>query len=174
MRSQVLQMTIATLLLAATGCVSLSLPGFGPSPSGLREQADAAVEAGDLDAAYDHLAELYRRYPEHEETAEAFPLAAAIFQRLYTKNRFSAPESRWLTTEPEFLFGWLASLANGEFPETEARSLFVGLHYGFFRRFERFAKANATFPGWEIAAIEDNGIVETLRVKRQEQAQADR
>jgi hypothetical protein len=154
------RLAASALLIVATACAGMLDPG--PGPGALRAQAEQAIDANELEAAYDHLVELQRRYPESRESATAFPLAAAIFQSFYWQNRFANPESRWLTTEPEFLFAWLATLPGDEFPEDAVTSLFVGLNYNFFRRFERFTASDARLTRWTLVAIEDNGIVESV------------
>ncbi len=155
--------TAALLALALTLGACASVPGLGFGASRLREKADVAIEARDYETAYDHLAELHRRYPKSSENEEAFLLAAALLQRLYAQNRYAKPATRWTTSEPEFLFGWLATQAADDYPDAAVRQLFLGMNYGFFRRFEAYAKDVPALAQWQIEAEEDNGIIEIVR-----------
>lgn len=164
MRSPLRRRAVAcALLLAATACAGF--PDSGPSPKELRARADEAIAAGELEVAYDRLAEIYRRDPESSESAEAFPLAAGLLQKLYMRNRYRAPESRWLATEPEFVFGWFATLFDEEFPHDEAQFLFVSLPYSFFVRFEAYAATEPRLSDWTIQATEDNGRIKSVFVE---------
>lgn len=171
MRSPLQRRAVASaLLLGAVACAGL--PGAGPSPKELRARADEAIAAGELEVAYDRLAEIYRQDPESPQSAEAFPLAAGLLQKLYMRNRYKAPESRWLTTEPEFVFDWFATLFNGEFPHEEAQFLFKSLPYSFFVRFEAYAATDPKLADWPIRAIEDNGRIKRVFVESSESVDA--
>jgi hypothetical protein len=156
--------TAALLLsLALAGCALLGSPN---PPSRLLDQARASVAQRDLDAAYDRLAELRTHYPDSAETREAFPLAASIFQRGYLRTRHVDPASRWVTTEPACLLGWLLSYCDApEFPQAEAEALFVGMPYGYFGEFLAAAEAHAALSQWAVRAEDDNGIVEAIVVE---------
>lgn len=160
-----LQTTAALLALAFLLGACASVPGLGSGASRLREKADAAIEAQDFEAAYDHLAELHRRYPESPEDKDAFPLAAALFRKLYREHRFRAPESRWVATEPEFLFEWLATRTGDAFPSEDATALFLHMHYGLFQRFLGYAETDPRLARWEIVAYEDNGLVKEVMLR---------
>ena len=154
---------LLALVLMLGACANV--PGLGLGASRLREKADAAIEAPDYEAAYDHLAELHRRYPESAEDKEAFRVAAALFRKLYRENRFRAPESRWVATEPELLFGWLATRSGDAFPSEDATALFLNMHYGLFQRFLAFAETDPRLARWEIVAREDNGLVKEVTLR---------
>jgi hypothetical protein len=133
-------------------------------PAGRRlEQAREALARNDLDAAYRDLAEIRRRHPESAASREAFPLAAAIFQRSYYRDRYARPDSPWLTSEPGFMLDWFASLLDvPTFPQAEAEALFVGMPYGFFRDYLALAGTRPELARWAIVATDDNGIVEQV------------
>lgn len=149
------------LLAGLTGCAAWQ--ALVNPPGSLLERAREALDRKDLDAAYRDLAEIRRRYPESEESREAFPLAAAIFQRSYYRDRFARPDSPWLTSEPGFMLDWFASLLESPaFPQVEAEALFVGMPYGFFREYLALAETRPELSRWKIVAAEDNGIIETV------------
>ena len=149
------------VLMGLPGCAALS--GLVNPPGQLLEQAHSAVEQQDFDTAYHDLAEIRKRYPDSAESREGFPIAAAIFQRSYFRDRYRQPDSRWLTSEPRFMLDWFASfLAGPEFPQAEAEALFVGMPYGYFREFLALAEARPELSRWGARAEDDNGIVESI------------
>jgi hypothetical protein len=149
------------LLAGLSGCAAWQ--ALVDPPGRRLEQAREALARNDLDAAYHDLAEIRKRYPDSAESREAFPLAAAIFQRSYYRDRFASPASPWLTTEPGFMLDWFASLLDGPtFPQAEAEALFVGMPYGFFRDYLALAGARPELSRWRIVAVDDNGIIEAV------------
>ena len=149
------------LLAGLPGCASWQAL-VDPARS-LLDRAHEALDRKDLDAAYRDLAEIERRYPDSEESREAFPLAAAIFQRGYYRDRFARPDSPWLTSEPGFMLEWFASLLESPaFPQVEAEALFVGMPYGFFRDYLALAETRPELGRWTIKAADDNGIIESI------------
>jgi hypothetical protein len=149
------------LLAGLVGCAALQ--GLTDPPGRRLESAREALERKDLDAAYRDLAEIRKRHPDSAESREAFPLAAAIFQRSYFRDRFSRPDSSWLTSEPGFMLEWFASFLEGPaFPQAEAEALFVGMPYGFFREYLALAETRPELSRWAIRAREDNGIIEAI------------
>jgi hypothetical protein len=161
-RSPALCLAVASLAWLS-GCAALS--GL-VNPAGRRlEQARLAIERKDLDGAYRELAEIRERHPDSPESREAFPLAASIFQRGYFRDRFSRPDSPWLTSEPGFMLDWLASLCEASaFPQAEAEALFVGMPYGFFREYLALAETRPELSRWAVRAADDNGIIEAIEV----------
>jgi hypothetical protein len=169
---------VATALLVATsGCVTVSREAGEPAscqallddPSWLRAQADAALAEKNLEVAYRYLAWIEALHPESPESTEAFPLTARLFKTLYHRNRYTRPDSIWLTSEPVFLFQWLARyFGNDDFPREQAQALFVGLPYGFFREFVAFSESQPNLRGWTLSAEEDNGIVTAISARRAE------
>jgi hypothetical protein len=148
-------------LTGLPGCAALR--GLVNPPGRLLEQARSAVEQKDLESAYRDLASIRKRYPDSAESREAFPLAAAIFQNGYFRDRYQQPDSHWVTTEPGFLLDWFASLLSGpEFPQAEAEALFVGMPYGYFRELLALAQARPELSRWGIRAQDDNGIIESI------------
>jgi hypothetical protein len=152
-------------VVALLGC-STTL-GFLNPPRRLLEQSRTAIEGKDFDTAYDRLVEIRMRYPESAESREAFRLAAAIWQASYFKYRYQDPRPHWVTSEPRFMMEWFASFFPTEtFPEAEATVLFVGMHYGFFRDFQKFQQTRPELAAWHLRVQDDNGIVESLEVHR--------
>jgi hypothetical protein len=159
--------TIARCLTPALAAALLaSCAMLNPAPR-LLEQARASIEARDLDAAYDRLVEIRLKYPDSEQNAEAFRLAAALFHHGYFRSRHSQPNSRWVTTEPAFMLDWFASFFQGtDFPQAQAEELFVGMHQGFFREYLAFAQSRPALSRWTVRAEDDNGIVESIHAVR--------
>jgi hypothetical protein len=149
------------LLAGLSGCTAWQ--GLVDPARRLLDRAREALDRKDLDAAYHDLAEIRRRYPESAESREAFPLAAAIFQRSYFRDRYARPDSPWLSSEPGFMLDWFASLLDGPtFPQAEAEALFVGMPYGFFRDYLALAGTRPELSRWAIVAADDNGIIEQI------------
>jgi hypothetical protein len=128
------------------------------------EEASAALERKDYEAAYAHLKRVATEYPDSPEAVEAFPAAAACFKLLYHHYRYRQPDSAWVTSEPTFMFEWLArSFADS--PEAAANALFVGCPYNLFREFQEFGKDRPQLSRWALEAQDDNGIIQSVRVE---------
>lgn len=124
------------------------------------DEAKAAVERRDLPAAWAELSGIRRRHPDSAAAREAFPLAAAVFQRLYFRERLDR-HSTWMQTEPAFMLDWFASFFAGDaFPEVQARALFVGMPYGYFQEYLALAATRPALARFDTSAREDNGIIE--------------
>lgn len=163
-RRAAIRLATAALAALSIGCATIA---GGPAPRELRAQADAALEKKQYEEAYRLLAEIHRRHPESRESDEVFPAAALLFKRQYNKNRFSNPTSPWVTSEPEFLFGWLATFYDGDaFPREQAEALLRGLELGFTRRFEAWASKDPKLAAWKLDVVEDNGIVQEITAER--------
>jgi hypothetical protein len=177
MRSPIALRIVPALLLAAASCAR---PSTGPGcpgsaelfrdPRALRAQADRAIdEKKDAALAYRYLALLEVFHPDGPESREAFPLAAALFRRLYRQNRYAHPDSIWLTSEPVFMFQWLERFFGGDaFPGDQARALFVGMPYPLFVQFSEYAKQRAELSGWLLHGSEDDGVIDAVTGERAE------
>jgi hypothetical protein len=120
--------------------------------------------------AYRHLALIHLLHPDHPLDAEAFPLASHLFTRIWYATRYEQPDSVWQTSEPVFMFQWLAHLfADDAVPQAAVDELLVGLPFGVFRRFQDFAATPQGLPRWRFRAEEDNGIVTAVLVEPAEE-----
>lgn len=159
----------APLLLApalvglALGCATL---GAG-EPGQLRDAAQVQLDAGDLEGAYRTLARIRIEHPDSPEAREVFPAAARIFKREWWRHRYREADSPWLTSEPAFLFDWLASFYAGDaFPQREAEFLLLGMPVGFLRDYQTFAAARPELARWRITGEDDNGVLESIAAAR--------
>jgi hypothetical protein len=164
---------LPALLTAALGCTTLAAqPSSCPpsieqafaKPTLLREQADAALEDGDLALAYRYLALIETLHPGSPESHELFPAAAKLFKRIYLRERIARPDSIWMTSEPIFMFHWLVAFFSddGEFPKQQVATLFIGMPLTFFDDFMVFAKPRPQLARWQIRAKEDDGRIESI------------
>ena len=185
-------LVLVPLLSTALGCAGLGLgscpeidestfvavPASGIEPTCAEAKQSAAellelatneLRSSKLELGYRHLALIHILYPESEQDPEAFTLAARVFRKNHFRNRTQAG-SVWVTTEPQFMFGWLASFfpapsskETGDFPQHQVNAMFLGMHYGMFRDFVAYAAAHAPdrpeLSRWAIRAEDDNGIV---------------
>lgn len=133
-------------------------------PALLFAEARSAIDKDrDLNKAYRCLTTLRTLHPEASTAPEIFDLAAALFRRLYVRERHNGPDSPWLQAEPVFMFHWLSSLMEGDtFPQARFDGLFLGLPYPTFRQFEVFAAKSPALSRWTYAIQRDNGIIESL------------
>ncbi len=164
---------LPALLVAALGCATPAHePGACPSgfeevlrdPRLLRERADLALEQRDGELAYRSLALLATLHPESAESREAFRAAARLFKQAYFQNRFSRPDSVWLSSEPAFMFQWLARFLQDPevFPQAELDALFLGMPYSFFGDFTAFAAPRPGLSRWVLRVEEDNGRIQSI------------
>jgi hypothetical protein len=93
-------------------------------------------------------------------------LAATLFQKAYFKHRYTQPNSVWLTSEPVFMFQWLARFYGETSPQPQAMQLFVGMPYGIFREFTDYAAKHPELSGWALKAEKDNGIIGAITAVR--------
>jgi hypothetical protein len=158
---RVLLLALAGCALAASGCAS-----SGPAP--LLEEANLALEAGDLARAYSRVKEIRTRHPASREAGEAFPLAARNFRQLWWSRRMEDQlDSPWVRSEQAFMFDWLASYCDAEdFPEARMVNLFRGMPAFFFRNLLAYAESDAEASQWEIAWEEDNGRMVSITGRR--------
>jgi hypothetical protein len=144
------------------GCAALGIRG----PRTLLDEAKTAIDQHDQKAAYLLLKQIATEFPDSSESLEAFPMAADCLKALYFKNRLSDPASVWVTSEPDFMFEWLARYFSDGFPEEAANTLLAGFPGSVFRRFEEFAKTRPQLSQWAIQAHDDNGIVQSVTASR--------
>jgi len=133
-------------------------------PRDLRERATTALREGDLEAAYEHLAEIRQRYPESAEASEVFLLTAKIFRRLWRGYRFVEERDAWRAEQTRFMFAWLGSESRDGFPRAEAEMLLLQMPWSYWGEFEAYARTDPHLSRWEIRAEEDNGRIEALRI----------
>lgn len=139
------------------------------SPALLLARARAGVAERRLEEPYRLLTLIRTLHPESPEASEAYWLAAAIFQRQYSKNRLTNPDSPWVTTEPAFVFEWMGTFFTAEeAPTDRAVAVFRGMPLGIFRRFEAHAEPRPVFRPWQISVEEDNGIIEIVTMTPRE------
>jgi hypothetical protein len=155
---------LALLLLFASGCAALGLGGDRDARR-LLAQAHEKIDRHDLPAAWSDLREIRLSHADSPVCAEAFPVAAAVFQRLYFRERLNR-DSAWMQTEPGFMLDWFAAFFGGaDFPEAEARALFVGMPYGYFRDYQAYAAARPALARFDASAEEDDGIIESVAAR---------
>ncbi len=137
-------------------------------PALLDGQAMAALEAKQPELAYRYFALLRSLHPESRLTRERFPFAVSLFRLSFQRDRYANPPTPWTTTEPEFMFDWLAAIfaARAEtdepFPQDETQRLFLGQPRDFFERFEAWGRDQPELRGWRILYEEDNGRLEKI------------
>ncbi len=162
MRSSALIALAVLLSTTVAGCATLR----GGEANRLRDEADALLQAREYEDAYRKLAMIRSRHPDSREAREVFPAAALVFKRLWWQNRYTNPESAWLTTEPRFLFEWFESFAGDEFPQHEAERLLLGMPGGFYDEYRAFAETRPALAGWRLEVAKDNGILESIAAVR--------
>ena len=156
---------IALAILLFTTVASCATLGIGEA-NRLRDEADALLQARKYEDAYRKLALIRTRHPDSREAREVFPAAALVFKRLWWQNRYTNPESQWLTTEPRFLFEWFESFAGDEFPQLEAERLLLGMPGGFYDEYRAFAETRPALAVWRLEVEKDNGILESIAAVR--------
>lgn len=167
MRSRLSPRLLCAFLIAGPGCALL-----GPRPDDpavLLADARVALAASDFDLAYDRLSRIRALHPDSAEAGEAYPLAAAVFKRAWYRDRYQNPGSRFHSSEPVFMYEWLGSYFDGEFPQPQAEQLFLGMPHDFFDRFQEWARGRAAIEAWKISAPEDNGRIEAVSAERASQ-----
>lgn len=157
-----LHSTIVVAVLVATSLVAGCATLGKSEAKTLRDDADRLLETQDLEPAYRKLALIRIQHPESPEAREVYPVAAAIFKRMWWRNRYTNPESPWLTEEPAFLFGWLESFADEAFPLEQAETLLLGMPMNFYQQYESYAADSTVLASWPIAVEKDNGIVVSI------------
>ena len=161
---------IAVLFIAAgaLGCAALSgAPATSApcadalrDPDQLQALAEAASAEQNWELAYRYLALIHILHPDSEKNRELFPAAATLYRRSWAPHRTEL-DSIWTTSEPLFVYAWLAGFFSDgrEFPQAQMDVLFVGTSYSLFRNFVRYANDRPKISRWAISAEDENGIV---------------
>jgi hypothetical protein len=161
---------ISVVFIAAgtLGCAALSgAPATSaPCADALRDPAklqalsEAAATDQNWELAYRYLALIHILHPDSEENRELFPAAATLYRRSWAPHRTQL-DSIWTTSEPLFLYAWLAGFFQDgrDFPQVQMDAAFVGTSYSLFRNFIRYAKDRPQLSRWSISAKDENGIV---------------
>ena len=161
----------SVLCLVISGC---ALFGQDAQARRLLRDARESVERRDLDAAWRSLVRVHREHPSSEHDAEAFALAAHVFRAHYDRDRILAPDSPWATTEAHYMLEWLGSfLSKPEPPRAQARALFLGTSYGYFREYLNYLETRETPALWTIRVEKDNGIIQAVEVEASAEAGVD-
>lgn len=168
-RHPVLGLVIVILLGGgiATLAVACASPGRG-RPSVLLEEARAAFEQRNFETAYLRSKKIGLDYPESTEADEAFSMAAQSLKFLYYRDRYDLPGAPWVTSEPVFMFGWLARYFEEGDPTDAANAFFIGFPFNVFQEFQQFEKKRPGLSGWVVRAKDDNGMIESVTAKRTE------
>jgi hypothetical protein len=157
----------ACVALLLGGCAALGLGG----PGRLLEESERAAAAGEHQTAYEMLKRIASEYPDSQEAEEAFPIAASYFKTFYHHYRYREPNSAWITSDPAFMFEWLARYSD-ENPSEKADALLRGCPMTVFREFEAFAKTRPELARWTFRTEDDNGIITSVQAEPAEAADA--
>ena len=160
---------ISVVFIAAgtLGCAALSGAPATSAPCGdalrdpdqLQALAEAASAEQNWELAYRYLALIHILHPDSDQNRELFPAAATLFRRSWAPHRAEL-DSIWTTSEPPFMYAWLAGFFRdgGDFPQAQMDGLFVGTSYSLFRNFVSYAKDRPQISKWVISAEDENGI----------------
>lgn len=159
-----LTVVLLAAAIAAGGCASVGASG----PEALREDARAALERDDPEAAFARLKQLATEHPDAPETRDVFVDACELSKKLYYRHRITDLRSPYVTTELDFMFGWLARyFGGGAFPEVEANTLFGGFPGDVFQRFQAYAPTDPRYAGWTFRMEDDNGVIYSVSGRRE-------
>jgi len=131
-------------------------------PAQLIALSEAAWRDRNPELGYRYAALVRQLHPESPEVAQAFELTAPALPHLYTGAR-SDPRSKWLTSEPVFMFEWLADIyaaAGDVFPETETNLLLAGAPKSLRLLFEDHARRQPLLARHRLRFKMENGFVE--------------
>jgi len=136
-------------------------------PERLEELADSEAAQEHWELAYRYLALIHILHPESAQNREVFPRAAFLFRKSWAPHRTEF-DSIWTTSEPLFMFAWLAGFFPDaqEFPQQQMDALFLNMSFGLFRDFLAYAKIRPYIAQWQITAEKDNGILLSVTGKR--------
>jgi hypothetical protein len=164
------------LLTSALGCTTLS-GGTGSCPPSieqafhdprvLRAAADEALSHDDYALAYRYLSLIEIFSPDGADARELYPAAAKLFKTAYLRSRVKGKDSVWVTSEPVFMFQWLARFFSddGEFPQQQVDLLFARMPITLLDDFKAFAKPRPHLARWDLHATDDDGRIETITAK---------
>lgn len=147
---------------SATGAADLcpEAPDGRRDPGALVARADAALELRNEPGAYGCLALVRILHPESPQARDLFARAATLYKRNYFRHRLVRPEPFWITTEPAFMFGWLATFADGDrFPQEQAEALLLQMPTAFAGSFEEWSREHPVFARWRFELPDDNGLI---------------
>ena len=107
--------TLVFAVAGALGCAALSgAPATSApcaealrDPAKLQALAEAAGAEQDWELAYRYLALIHILHPDSEKNRELFPAAATLYRRSWAPHRTEL-DSIWTTSEPLFMYAWLA------------------------------------------------------------------
>ena len=160
--------------LVCSGCATLlGSPESRPvaevldDPARLKQLAEAQIARQNYELAYRYVALIHILHPDSPENRDAFPLAAALYRKSWAPHRTEL-DSIWTTSEPLFLFAWLAGFFPDakEFPQAQVEALFLGMNGGLLRDFLAYAKPRPYIAQWTISVEKNNGIVEKISGSR--------
>ncbi len=132
----------------------------------LYAQAERSKETQQYELSYRQYALIRALYPDSEEAKKAYPNAAGLFKRFYSRNRHKKPRTTWTTSEPIFMYDWVTIFFGETFPQDEMLRLFKGMPSTFFEKFEQFGAKHPEISKWKIGITKDNGIVEEIDAER--------
>lgn len=151
----------------ALGCAALSgAPAASApctdvmrNPEQLQALAEASSGEQNWELAYRYVALIHILHPGSEQDREMFPAAATLFRRSWSPHRAEL-DSIWTTSEPIFLYAWLAGFFQDgrDFPQKQMDALFVGTSYSLLRNFLRYAQDRPQLSRWSISAEDENGV----------------
>ena len=133
------------------------------SPQRLVARGAAALAQRDLDRSYCYFALVRTLHPQAAEASGAFANAAVLFKTLYLRERYANPGAIWFTSEPEFLFAWLASFYDEGFPQAEVEALLRSMPAPFAAELDAWAAAHPRMARWRVEVTDDNGLIETVQ-----------
>jgi hypothetical protein len=151
--------------------VAAGLAGCG-EPASVKLLADAQAALEDVnpqvtetvvagcEAAWPSLKEIGRAHRDSAEAPEAFRLASGCLRALYNFNRYTTPDSPWVTAEPAFMLDWLAVRCTGEaFCQKPAEQLLIGMPWQLFLDLQE----RPELARWRLEAKRENGRVEWIK-----------
>jgi len=158
----------ASIAATTLGCASFSHAPASSAPCAealadptqLKSLGDAALAEQNWELAYRYFALIHILHPGSEQDRELFPVAAHLYQKNWRPHRTEL-DSIWTTSEPIFLFAWLAEFYQDgqQFPQEQMDALFLHMNGGLLRDFLAYAKNRPQISPWQITAEKENGIV---------------
>ncbi len=154
--------------MVPAGCPEGYAPEVCRDPGALLAHADDAMKKRDHEEAFRDLKLIRTLHPGSTEANDPghYVAATKLFKRLWYRDRLK-PDSPWLGTERDFMFGWLESYYESDsYPRTETELLLVGMPYGFYRQFEAYRATRPAMARFPLRALEDNGKVQSVSLSR--------
>lgn len=144
------------------------------SPLRLEKQAQDAIRYRKPVLAYRYASLLRLLHPDSPEAAEVYKLACGVFKQAWRRERLADPGSTWATSEPQFMFTWLASFFTDDaFPQKQAEWLLLEMPPSFFGEYQAFVARQAQYgkppiARWKLEYQEDDGRLESIRATKLE------